>query len=56
MNSKKLKAYLISIIVGQVLAVGFWYFLDRNFFVGFLLGSIVSIFIGYKEEVSNTPS
>lgn len=51
--NKKTKAYIISIVIGQIIALLMWFFIEKNYFLGMLLGSIIAILFGYRESKNN---
>lgn len=48
--SKKDKTYIIFIIVSQIIAILVWFFLEKNYFIGMLIASLLAVKFGFKRE------
>ncbi|CAI8163593.1 MAG: Uncharacterised protein [Bacteroidota bacterium] len=47
---KKVKAFILFIIVGQIVSLLLWFIFKQNFIVPMLIASIVGFTLGYKKE------
>lgn len=47
---KKVKAFIIFIIVGQIVSLILWLIFKQNFIAPMLISSTVGFVLGYKEE------
>lgn len=52
-KKRKIYAYILSIVIGQIIALLIWFLFKENYFIPLFIGSIFAIVFGYKGNKKN---
>ena len=47
---RKYFSLLLSIVIGQIIAIIIWFIFKEEYFIGLLFGSIVGFLVSYKKD------